>query len=259
LVPPAPDYPLPWGERLAELPVQAGQAMLVWIGQSGYFLKTFAGHQFVIDPFLTVWPDRIEPPLLPAADLPADTVLITHTHRDHLDVHALPIIAQTRPHAHFVGPPTARTKLRELGIADERIVTLRPGETHPVADALITAIPARHQDTAPDAQGYVIRAGDATLYHTGDTEYDPCLLAARDHHPALLIVPVNGRGGNMSAEQAAQLAADLAPKAVIPMHYACLQPSANLLDRFLTALHRIAPHVAPAVMEVGSIARLPLA
>src|SRR5206468_1601801 len=128
------------------------------------FLKTFAGHKLVIDPFLTVWPDRIQPPLLPAADLPADSVLITHTHRDHLDVYALPIIAQRQPHAQFIGPPTARAKLRELGIAAERIITLRPGESLTVADATLTAIPARHQASAPDAQGYVVRTGDVSLY-----------------------------------------------------------------------------------------------
>jgi L-ascorbate metabolism protein UlaG (beta-lactamase superfamily) len=148
--------------------------------------------------------------------------------------------------------------LRELGIADERIITLRPGEAHPVTDAVITAIPARHQDTAPDAQGYVVRTGGVTLYHTGDSEYDPCLLTARTRNPAVLLVPINGRGGNMSAEQAAQLAADLAPQAVIPMHYGCLQPRADLLDRFLAALPQHAPQVAPAVMELGAIVRLPL-
>jgi L-ascorbate 6-phosphate lactonase len=186
-------------------------------------------------------------------------VLITHTHRDHLDVYALPVIAHRQPHAQFIGPPTARAKLRELGIGDERIVTLCPGESRTVADATLTAIPARHQDTAPDAQGYVVRTGDASLYHTGDSEYDPCLLAAREHKPAVLIVPINGRGGNMSPEQAAQLSAGLAPQAVIPIHYGCLQPRADLLDRFLATLPRVAPQVAPAVMELGSIVRLPLA
>src|SRR5207244_260101 len=86
-----------------------GGAMLVWLGQSGFFLKTVTGLKLVIDPFLSVWPDRLQPPLLAAADLPADCVLITHTHRDHLDVYALPIIAQAKPQAQFIGPPTANT------------------------------------------------------------------------------------------------------------------------------------------------------
>jgi uronate dehydrogenase len=260
IVPPAPPYPLPWGERLAALPMQHN--WLVWLGQSGFFLKLANGLKLVVDPFLTEWPDRLRPPLLSAHDLPADLILITHTHRDHLDVHALPIIAQQQPHARFITPPTGQPKLIELGIAAERIITLRPNESYAVNDATITAIPARHQDTAPDAQGYVIRLPNVTLYHTGDTEYDPCLMIARDHHPDILLAPINGRGGNMSGEQVAQLAADLAPAHVIPMHYGCLQKPDQepdvLLNRFITVLPQTAPNVTPAVMELGSILRLPL-
>ena len=262
VVPPAPTYPLPWGERLAALPVRAGHVMLVWLGQSGYFLKLADGLKLVIDPFLTVWPDFLRPPLLPAQDLPADLILITHTDRDHLDVHALPIIAQQQPQARFIAPPTGCAKLIELGISAERIIALRPGESHSTGSATITAIPARHQETAPDAQGYVIRLPTVTLYHTGDSEYDPCLLSARVHKPDVLLAPINGQGGNMTAEQAAQLAAELAPRAVIPMHYGYLrkpnQDPTELLQRFLAAMPNAAPHVTPAVMEHGAIVQLPL-
>ncbi len=258
IVPPAPQYPLPWGERLAALPVSGGHAMLVCLGQSGFFLKTADGLCLAIDPFLTVWPDRLQAPLLPATDLPADLILVTHTHRDHLDVQALPTIAQARPQARFIAPPTGCEKLAQLGVSPQRVTILRPGETHQSSSATITAIPARHEATAPDAQGYVIRAPHGTLYHAGDTEYDQCLLNAHRYQPDLLLVPINGRKGNMTAEQAAQLAADLAPRAVIPMHYGCLQPRADLLDRFLSALTNVAPVVRPAVMEPGAILQLPL-
>jgi L-ascorbate metabolism protein UlaG (beta-lactamase superfamily) len=260
VVPPAPTYPLPWGERLAALPAQ--RDWLVWLGQSGFFLKLADGLKLVIDPFLTVWPDRLQPSLLSAQDLPADLILITHTHRDHLDVHALPIIAQQQPHARFITPPTGHAQLVELGISAERIIILRPSEAYAVNGTIITAIPARHQDTAPDAQGYVIRTPNVTLYHTGDTEYDPCLLAAREHRPDILLAPINGRGGNMSGEQAAQLAADLAPSHIIPMHYGLLQKPDQepdvLLNRFITALPQTAPHITPAVMQYGAIMQLPL-
>ncbi|MEP7200625.1 MAG: NAD-dependent epimerase/dehydratase family protein, partial [Chloroflexota bacterium] len=155
VMPPAPTYPLPWGERLEALP--ASHDWLVWIGQSGFFIKTRGGLKLAVDPFLSEWPDRLQPTLMSARDLPADLVLITHTHRDHLDVHALPLIAQARPHARFITPPTGHAKLRELGIDDECIIVLRPDETTSHGDATITAIPARHEDSAPDAQGYVMR------------------------------------------------------------------------------------------------------
>ena len=256
VVPPAPTYPLPWGERLAALP--ASHDWLVWIGQSGFFVKTRGGLKIAIDPFLTVWHDRPQAPLMHADDLPADLVLITQTHRDHLDVHALPIIARMRPHARFITPRTGRDRLLTLGIGDDRIVVLRPHQQYTQDDASITAIPARHQETAPDAQGYVLHLPDVTLYHTGDSEYDPCLMTARAHKPDILLAPINGRGGNMTPEQAAQLAADLAVSHVTPMHYGCLQkpneePAGALLHRFCSICS-----VPTAVMELGAIVRLPL-
>jgi len=258
LVPPAPNYPIPWGERLAALPVSDSKGMLVWIGQSGFFFKPADSMCLAIDPFLTVWPDRLQTPLLSADELPADVILITHTHRDHLDAHALPVIAKKRPKVRFITPATGRDKLVDLGVNPECITTLSPDQSFGIGPVQITAIPARHEATAPDAQGYVIRTPYTTLYHTGDTEYDPCLWNARGHKPDLLLVPINGRKGNMTAEQAAQLAADIAPRAVIPMHYGCLQPQADLLDRFLAELAVAAPAVVAAVMEPGAILQLPL-
>ncbi len=255
---PAPPYPIPWGERLPLLPVDTGRARLVWIGQSGFFLKTPGGLKVAIDPFLSEWPDRLQPPFMPAADLPADVVLVTHAHRDHLDVHALPVVAQARPDARFVGPPTVCERLADLGIDAVRLTPLRPGDSLDLTDLRVTAMPARHQANVPDAIGYLLQADGVRIYHTGDTEYDDCLQAAQGAAIDLLLVPINGRGGNMTAEEAARLAADLRPRAVTPMHYGCLQPQADLLDRFLAELGRLAPAVTSAVMEVGAIVPVPL-
>lgn len=258
VVAPAPTYPLPWGERLPQLPVAAGHVRLVWLGQSGFFVKTPAALKLAIDPFLTEWPDRLQPPFMAAADLPVDAVLVTHAHRDHLDVHALPIVAQARPDALFVGPPTVCERLAGLGIDRTRLTTMYPGDSVTLADLTVTAVPARHQADVPDALGYVLGADGTRVYHTGDTEYDDCLRAAQGEALDLLLVPINGRGGNMTAEQAARLAADLRPRALTPIHYGCLQPQADLLDRFLAELGRVAPAVTPAVMEVGAIVETPL-
>ncbi len=257
-VAPAPPYPIPWGERLPHLPVAAGQLRLVWLGQSGFFVKTPAALSIAIDPFLTEWPDRLQPPFMPAADLVVDAVLVTHAHRDHLDIHALPVVAQVNPNARFVGPPTVCARLADLGIDSGRLTPVQAGDSVRLGDLTVTAMPARHQENVPDAVGYILRVDGASVYHTGDTEYDDCLCAAQGESLDLLLVPINGRGGNMTAEEAAHLAADLQPRAVTPIHYGCLQPQADLLDRFLAELSRVAPTAPPAVMEVGAIVRVPL-
>ena len=227
------------------------------LGQSGFLLRT-AKTSVAIDPFLTVYPDRLTAPLADAAELVVDHVVVTHTHRDHLDAPALETIAATRPGTRFVGPPTVVAKLRELGIGADRLTTLLPGEAMTAGDVTIAAVAARHRPTTPDAQGYVLRCDAGSIYHTGDSEHDPCLLAAAGHQPDVLLVPINGRKGNMTAEQAALLTAELGVPVVVPMHYGCLQPTGDLLDRFLAEVGRVAPRAVPAPMDQGTIARLPL-
>jgi L-ascorbate metabolism protein UlaG (beta-lactamase superfamily) len=185
-------------------------------------------------------------------------VLVTHTHRDHLDAPALGLLAAARPSTRFVGPPTVAARLGELGIAPDRITTVEPGQQLTLGDVQATVIAARHRPTTPDALGYVLRTAAGAIYHTGDTELDGCLLPAREHRPDVLLVPVNGRKGNMTAEQAAELTGQLAVPVVVPMHYGCLQPESDLVERFLTELARITPAASPALMTPGSIAHLPL-
>lgn len=109
-----------------------------------------------------------------------------------------------------------------------------------------------------DAHGYVRESLDRTICHTGDTEHDPCLPAARDKHPDALLVPAKGQKGNMDSKQAARLAAEREAPFVVPMHSRCLQPADDLVERFLTELAYVASATAPACMEPGAIAHLPL-
>jgi uronate dehydrogenase len=253
-VPPAPPYPLPWGECLAALVPGPGRAFLVALGQSGFLLRT-PGAAVAVDPFLTPYPDRLQDPLLDAADLPVDHVLITHTHRDHLDQPALAALLRARPRTRLVGPPTV---VRALAAQDLPATPLLPAERLRLGDVEVTAIAVRHRPTTPDAQGYVLATTAATVFHTGDAEHDPCLLDALAHRPDLLLVPVNGRKGNMTAEQAARLAADLAVPVAVPMHHGCLQPTGDLVTRFTAELARLAPATRSAPMDPGAIAHLPL-
>ena len=263
LVPPAPTYPLPWGDRLARLMPPAGRAALVALGQSGFWLRTAGtsggpdGIRLAVDPFFTDYPDRLQPALCRPEDLPVDLVLVTHTHRDHLDGPALPALAAARPATRFAGPPTVAARLAELGVEPARITTLEPGDTLTAGDVTVTAVPARHRPTTPDAQGYALATPAGTLYHTGDTELDACLDDAAALRPDVLAVPINGRKGNMTAEQAADLAHRLAVPVVVPMHYGCLQPVDDLLDRFRAALGAHPSACRVAEMDPGSIAWLP--
>ena len=52
----------------------------------------------------------------------------------------------------------------------------------------------------------------------------------------IALLPVGGTGYTMNAEQAAELAAAIAPHTVIPIHYGKLLGGANAAERFRAAI-----------------------
>ncbi len=77
---------------------------LWWLGQAGFVLRSSSSIVY-LDPFLSEHPARLIPPLF-AAEVgpPADLVLCTHEHWDHLDPQALRGLAQASLQARFVVP-----------------------------------------------------------------------------------------------------------------------------------------------------------
>ena len=69
----------------------AGAVALWWLGQAGFALRSDT-LTIYLDPFFSKGHDRlVAPPMTPEASPPADFVLCTHEHIDHLD---LPLFAK---------------------------------------------------------------------------------------------------------------------------------------------------------------------
>lgn len=216
--------------RIAAYPVQAAQIACWWLGGSGFVLKSPSGYQVVIDPYLSdsvqaifgqgrafpppIAPDRIQP----------DIVIVTHWHEDHLDPGTIPVIARHAPGCQFVMPPTALSRALGWGVARDRIQPLIAGGSLLVEGIAIAHVPARHEAgipgwEVPDAMGVLITMEGLRIYHTGDTEYDGRLRGLGADPPDVLMVCVNGTGGNMNPHEAALLAWQIDAGTVIPMHH----------------------------------------
>lgn len=217
-----------------------------WLGQEGFVFKT-PSRIIYIDPYLSTYaedltkgkPDehvRIKPaPIKPQDVTHADLVLCTHDHADHIDPDGIPLIAAKSPHAAFIVPECARDTMRGFGIADERIRTLR-GEDELSLDGIrICAIPAKHEQFNQHPQkgypylSYVIGIGGITIFHAGDTiPYEGQAERIGKYKIDLAFLPINGRDesrhklgleGNLTCEEAVQLALDIHAGLTIPMHY----------------------------------------
>ena len=217
-------------ERLIKSKVDAGRVAIQWLGQSGFALKAHGGDVILIDPYFSDSANTgggaarlVDIPVKPK-DVRLDYLFITHDHVDHLDPLTAPAVAQVNPDAPIICPPSACRHLTKLGVPASQITAAMPGQTLEFPRFAVHVAPAQHTE---DSVGFVFEfansgsASDtATVYHTGDTEYADFLApAVADYGPDILLVPINGRWGNMDAAQAALLTAQIAPHEVIPMHY----------------------------------------
>ncbi len=193
---------------------------LVWLGQGGFLIRC-GGASICLDPYLSDSCERsgghtrIAPPPLDPALIDADVFVLTHDHMDHLDEGTLRRIDLAANL--FAGPASCRAHLERLGVPKERLLPFDRGDHFGMEDAELHAVYAEHTQ---DSIGLVVRAGGRTAYFTGDTLYsDKLREAAAPFAPDLLVACINGRWGNMNAQEAAALARALKVKVAIPTHY----------------------------------------
>jgi L-ascorbate metabolism protein UlaG (beta-lactamase superfamily) len=191
----------------------------------------------LVDYFASVYPERRTAPPIPAeAVRGVDAFLGTHDHLDHIDHGAWRIWASVCPGARFVFPSMHRDAVLNDGIPADRLLPIEAGQSVRVGDVTIRALPAAHEFLSPDNAGrypclqYIIEGAGKRVYHAGDTlRYEgmlPLLQAFGPIDAALL--PINGRDGaryrrdcigNMTFQEAADLAGELRPGLVIPGHW----------------------------------------
>ena len=247
-------------ERLIKAKVDSGRVAIHWLGQGGFAFKAHGGDVVVVDPYLSDSANSdggaarlVDIPVRPQ-DVRLDYLFLTHDHVDHLDPQTAPMIAQINPDAVIVCPPSACRHLTKLGVPVGRITTAMPGQSLEFPHFAVHVVAAQHTE---DSVGFVFEFSNdgsstdtVSVYVTGDTEYHDNLAAAvEEYGPEVLLVPINGRWGNMDAAQAARLTAQIAPREVIPMHYGMFAENTADPDDFV-ALLAAATHSSPDIAAV---------
>nr|HID13078.1 MBL fold metallo-hydrolase [Anaerolineae bacterium] len=172
---------------------------LHWLGHAGFRLD--GPPTIYFDP----WNLKAQPPQ-------ADIILVSHEHFDHCspdDVRRL-----SGPGTVIVANPGAAKKLRG------NVRTLRPGERTTVGEVEVEAVPAynvgkRYHPRRAAHVGFIVTVGGERIYFAGDTDRIPEMADIRCD---VALLPVGGTY-TMTAEEAAQAAADIGPKVAVPMHY----------------------------------------
>jgi len=242
---------------------------LTYIGHATTLLR-LDGVTILTDPMLRGWlgPLKRQGPM-PDADVPlrADFVLVSHLHRDHLDLPSLRRVPASTP---VVVPRGAGHWVARAGAERVREVAVR--ETASVDDVEITGVPAvhdgyrdRHRGQEIEPLGYLLRRGGRTVYFAGDTDLFPEMSELGQVDVALL--PIWGWGtsigeGHLDPEKAVRALQMIRPRLAVPIHWGTFYPAGlrRLRPKPLTEppreferlASRAAPDVEVRIVEPGS-------
>jgi L-ascorbate 6-phosphate lactonase len=247
----------PLSKRLCEREVPAGNIAIYWLCQAGFALKTSAATVVMIDPYLSdvvervIGFKRLTLAPLQAEEVEADLVLCTHEHLDHMDIDALPVLANTS-RTHFAGPVECMKRFADMGLPPQRCHLLEEGVVYTHEDVTVTPVFADHGKLAPDALGLVVAADGVTIYHTGDTSLRPDRLdAVRALMPDVVLPCINGEYGNMDARQAAELIRLLRPRIAVPTHFWMFAEQNGNPKQFMDNCKELAPDTRILLSKPG--------
>lgn len=188
------------------------------------------------------WPDPIDG--LPEELEPADLILVTHHHKDH--VKRVTVDRLAAPETLVAAP---RRCVKELG---EGVTVVRPGDSFEVKGVGVKAAYAYNTEEGGSTQkvhhrgdcvGYLLTVDGGTIYHAGDTDLIPEMGELGEVDVAFL--PIGGTY-TMDVEEAAAAALLIRPKVAIPMHHREADPR-----EFARVVRAGSKEVRPVILGIG--------
>jgi L-ascorbate metabolism protein UlaG (beta-lactamase superfamily) len=204
-------------------------AKVTWLGHDGFKIES-DGETLVIDPFKL------------KRHVPADYVLISHEHFDHLNAEDLKKVV--KPNQTIVAS-IAAAKEEVSKASPKEFKVVKPGDRIRLGSFDIRAVPA--YNTNKFAQpgkpfhpkedgkvGFVVTTkSGVSIYHTGDSDLIPEMDNLR---PEIALLPVSGTYV-MTVDEAVEAASRIKPKVAIPMHYGAIVGSEEDARKFKDSVH----------------------
>ncbi len=244
-------------ETVRQLAALEGTNSVTWIGHMTVLLKV-DGRTILADPWWSNYgspvpgfgPRRYVPPALAIEELPPiDVVLVSHSHYDHLDVHAIGHL----PHRERI---TAVVPLGLGGFFRDRgygaVIELDWEQSTTAAGIKVTVLPAIHfsqrrpfklNDTLWAAFGIEGPSG-ARIYFEGDSDYGPvhAKVGSRFGGFDIALLSIGGfhnAGVHCTPEDCVRLGMDLGARVLVPLHWGTIYlgegPPEKLVERFQAA------------------------
>jgi L-ascorbate metabolism protein UlaG (beta-lactamase superfamily) len=234
-----------------------GDMGVTFIGHASFFVQ-IGGQNVILDPNFARWLfvlKRLRKPGVQLRDLPAiDLVLVTHAHFDHLHRPSLRAIVQHALRRKgkapiIVVPRHVLDLVSDIGFSD--IVELDWWNSYCHRGLTVTHVPSRHwgariiKDSHRGYGGYVLRGGNHSVYHAGDTAYFPGFREiGRRLAPELALLPIGAynppsfRNVHADPSDATRAFLDLKSRWMVPMHYGTFRLSHEPIDEPLQLLEK---------------------
>jgi L-ascorbate metabolism protein UlaG (beta-lactamase superfamily) len=202
---------------------------VIWLGHASVDIR-MGGTRLVTDPILR---NRVAHLQRHGGTAAVDggmmnAVLISHLHHDHLDLPSIKLLATGTP----LILPRGAARLVATAAPGE-IIEMSPGDEVMIDGVRITAVPAEHHSGRLLSRvkgaplGFVMERADRVVYFPGDTDLHPVM--ADLPAPDVALLPIWGWGrtigtGHLDPGRAAQAAAMLRARSVLPVHWGTFAP-----------------------------------
>ena len=220
-----------------ECPDLSGDDKLVWLGHSAFFIR-LNGVNILTDPCLfNIYSIRrqVISPLSPEVLKNIDYILISHDHRDHLQLETLKILVRNNPSVQLLLPLNATRLLKGRIFHSIRMQEAGWYQKYKTDGVEIVFLPAKHWgrrfigDYNRTLWGsFHLKVKDKSLYFGGDTAFSSvfndihdvvgrstyCLLPISAYAPDYLM-----RQSHATPEEALEIFEMLRGGCFIPMHY----------------------------------------
>ena len=212
---------------------------IIWLGHAS-FLIIVNGISLITDPAffdLASIKRKVAVPCDLEALKPIDYLLISHDHRDHLDLKSAAIIAKNNPAIELLLPLNAGRIFDKKAFKNSTKQEAGWYQEYKIKESIsIVFLPTRHWgrrglfDFNKTLWGsFLVIAGDTKIFFSGDTAYDEnmfkdihaefgaidiCLLPIGAYSPRFMM-----QTSHITPEEAVKIFNDLGGKLFIPMHY----------------------------------------
>jgi len=248
-----------------------GRGGLTYVGHATVLVE-LAGHRLLTDPLLGGGilhvRRRVSAPAI--EDLQGlDAILISHAHRDHLDLASLRRLGDQCP---AIVPRGCAPTARRGGVTE--VIELEAGDRVSVGGVVVEAVPAAHDGRRNPfgrpaaALGYLLE-GLSRIYFAGDTDLFPGMSTLTGRVDVAML-PIWGwgprvPGGHLDPVRAAEAVARIRPRVAVPIHWGTLRAIGSQRGlhpvaparAFADAVGRVAPRTEVRILMPGQRMRCP--